>query len=87
MPELCRDLFIDTVRQNQLLTLTVNTTLMSMNAAIDVHQASTAQTEIEMLRMIEEVNNAKCCRHCGLENNVYFEHEGLPLQCKCRTRY
>ena len=49
-----------------------------------------------MAKIREDVNNAKCCRHCGKESNVYFQddygisgmsEEAHSLRCVCRTRY
>lgn len=48
----------------------------------------TAQDATQKVRT--DVNNAKRCRHCGLESNIYFEHElhqSYTLRCVCRTRY
>lgn len=57
-------------------------------------KAQVEKSEEKRHRMANEVNEARQCRHCSLENNVIFEDESPHLnrldysfRCKCRTRY
>jgi hypothetical protein len=90
LPELCHDLFIEMAQLNQIMIDDRLKAIASMEAAVVAKcsaDISLIIAEAKMKDMIREVNKAESCRHCGLENNVRFEHESLPLRCRCRTKY
>lgn len=58
----------------------------------DLHhtQDHVRSAEEEAKNRRKQVNNAKRCRHCGKENNLFYERDLLDqysLRCVCRTRY
>jgi hypothetical protein len=52
-------------------------------------EARLREAKEETVNTRRKVNESKCCRHCGKENNIFFEYDysTYSLRCVCRTRY
>lgn len=94
LPELLRDLFLNVVRRHHIACNERDAAVTASLKAEDEAKDANRKGQEDKQRVITQVNSARQCRHCGLDNNVLFEREGSSLgrsdysfRCRCRTRY
>lgn len=94
LPELLRDCFSDLVGHYQTAFAERDAAISASLKAEDESKDANVKGQVEKERVIAQVNQARRCRHCALENNVRFEQETSHLgrseysfRCRCRTRY
>ena len=80
-----RDGMMKSTSDSPSLALRLETT----KAKVAEAEARLRAAEEETAHTRRKVNESKCCRHCGKENNVFFEYDyrAYSLRCVCRTRY
>lgn len=94
LPELLRDCFTNLTFQYQTVSEERDAALGAKLKAEDIAKEANQKGQDEKQRIVAQVNQARRCRHCSLENNVQFQREWSHLgrseysfRCRCRTRY
>jgi hypothetical protein len=94
LPELLRDSFSCVVRQHCTTSDERDAAVAMRLEAENSAKEANERGQEDKQRIITQVNQARRCRHCSLENNVRFEREGSCLgrsdysfRCTCRTKY
>lgn len=94
LPELLHDAFSCVVRQHLITSDERDAAVSARLEAEDSAKEANRRGQEDKQRIIAQVNQARQCRHCSLENNVRFEREGssrgrteYSFRCTCRTRY
>ena len=94
LPEFLRDCFSSLVRLYQVASEEKDAAVTASLAAEDAAKEANRKGQDDKQRVVAQVNQARRCRHCALDNNVFFEQEGSHLgrmeysfRCRCRTRY
>ena len=94
LPQLLREVFFCIVSQHRTTSAERDAALAASLKAEDEAKAANKKGQEDKQHVIAQVNQARRCRHCSLENNVLFECEHVYLgrseysfRCKCRTRY
>lgn len=94
LPELLRDCFVDLIHRHETLSEEKDAAIGACRQAEEVAKDATQKGQEDKEKLVTQVNQARRCRHCSLENNVQFEKEvsypggsGYSFRCRCRTRY
>jgi hypothetical protein len=94
LPELLHDAFYCAIRQYLATSDERDAAVSARLEAEDSAKEANRRGQEDKQRLIAQVNQARRCRHCSLENNVRFESERSSLgrteyssRCTCRTRY
>ncbi|KAK0837996.1 hypothetical protein LTS02_017857, partial [Friedmanniomyces endolithicus] len=69
LPELLRDCFSDLVGHYQTAFAERDAAIGASLKAEDESKDANAKGQVEKERVIAQVNQARRCRHCALENN------------------
>lgn len=88
IPELLRDIIFSLVRQYQVTCDKRDAAIASSLKAEEAVMEANKRGQEDKVRVVAQVNNPRRCRHCSLENNVFFEPEvasddldGIPMSC------
>jgi hypothetical protein len=94
LPELLRDSFLCVVRQHRTTSDERDAAVAMRLEAEDSAKEENERGQQDKQIAIMQVNQARRCRHCSLENNVRFERErsyigrsDYSFRCTCRTKY
>jgi len=94
LPELLRDAFATAVREHHVACEERDSAAAASLEAKEIATEANTRAQEDKQRVVTQVNTARHCRHCGLDNNVFFERESSYLgrseysfRCRCRTRY
>ena len=94
LPQLLRDIFSCVVQQHRITAEERDAAVAASLKAEDEAKAANKKGQEDKQHVIAQVNQARRCRHCSLENNVFFEQEHAYLgrseysfRCRCRTKY
>ena len=94
VPELLRDCFSCIVRQHRTTSDERDAAVAMRVEAEDSAKEANEGGQQDKQKIITQVNQARRCRHCSLQNNVRFERKescfgrsDYSFRCTCRTKY
>lgn len=79
LPELLQDAFFCAIQQHLVTSDVRDAAITARLVAEDSAKEANRRGQEDKQRIITQVDQARRCRHCSLENNVRFEREGSYL--------